>query len=123
MITLESTKIAFDTWRVSKAKVNTPIPKELWDMVKQLLPTYKKGEICKVLGISSRQIKSNCTPTSTTTDRELRSSQAIGNFVEAKPALNVGTAELVLKGTTKSLRLCLPTTALHEILPILGALL
>ncbi|MGD9153799.1 MAG: hypothetical protein PVG30_09180 [Gammaproteobacteria bacterium] len=94
MITLESTKIAFDTWRASKANINTPAPAELWGMVEQLLPTYKRSEICKALGISSHQIKSYCTAISATKDQVLQAPQAIGNFVEAMPALNVGVVEL-----------------------------
>ncbi len=124
MITLESTKIAFDTWRASKANINTPAPAELWGMVEQLLPTYKRAEICKALGISGHQIKSYCTATSTTGDQALQPTQAIGNFVEAMPApLNVGMAELTLRGKCNSLHLCIPTSALHEVLPMLGALL
>lgn len=123
MISLESAKIAFDKWRVSKANINTRAPTELWGMVDQLLPTYKRAEICKALGISSHQIKSYCTATSTTKDQVLQPQKSIGNFVEAMPALNVGMAELTLRGESKSLHLCLPTSALHEVLPMLGALL
>jgi len=123
MITLESAKIAFDRWRASKANINTAAPVELWGIVEQLLPTYKRAEICKVLGISGHQIKSYCKAISTTKEQVLQLAPAIGNFVEATPAANVGIVELALKGDSKSLHLCMPTAALQEILPVLGKLL
>ena len=126
MLTLESAKEAFARWRASKANINTKAPVELWSMVEQLLPTHKRAEICKALGISSHQIKSYCTASSATKDQVLQPPHAIGNFVEAMPALNIGMTgmtELTLKGSSKSLHLSLPTSALHEVLPILGSLL
>lgn len=122
MITLESARIAFDRWRASKAHINTPAPTELWDMVEQLLLTYKRAEICKVLGISGNQIKSYCIA-SATKDQELQPPQVLGSFIEATPALNIEMVELTLKGNSKSLHLSLPASALCDILPMLGKLL
>ncbi len=134
MITLESAKIAFDTWRASKANINTPAPAELWGMVEQLLPTYRRAEICKVLRISGHQIKSYCTATLPAKAQVLLPPKANGDFVEALPAqpiekphietvANTGMSELTVKGRFKSLHLCLPTIALRELLPVLGELL
>lgn len=123
MITLASTKLAFDAWRITKTNDKSPIPVELWDMVKQLLASYKQTEICKVLRISGNQIKTHCITPSITKGQAMQPSQAIGNFVEATPALNVGMTELILKGDSKSLHVALPISALHEVLPMLGALL
>lgn len=122
MITLESAKIAFDTWRASKANINTPAPAELWDMVEQLLLTYKRAEICKVLGISGHQIKAHCAEASKSQD--LQPVRPNGDsFVEAIQAPIAAMSELTLKGNSKSLHLCLPTSALCDILPIVGRLL
>ena len=123
MITLESAKQAFDTWRANKINTNTPIPVELWDMVDQLLPMHKKTELCKILGISSHQIQLHCTARSVTENRVSAPPEIIGDFIEATPPPSSGMAELTLKGESKSLHLCLSTSALSEILPMLGALL
>lgn len=123
MTTLESTKQAFDKWRAAKINVNTPAPVELWDMVKELLLNHKKSEICRMLRISGHQIQSHCTTASPTQSQALQPPRVVNNFVEATPSLTVGMAELTLKGDSKTLHLCLPTSALRDILPILGALL
>ncbi len=124
MIPLESVNIAFDIWRAAKTNTNTPVPAELWDMVRQILPVHKKSEICKVLRISGNQIKQHCAATPISKVQELQPLQSIGNdFIEAIPASNAGMSELTLKGNSKSLHLYLPTTALREVLPMLGELL
>ena len=124
MITLEFAKQAFDSWRANKANGNTQIPVKLWDMVRQLLLTHKKTKICRVLRISSNQIKRHCITTSIGKNEELRSPQADSrDFVEAIPTTTTAMSELTLKGNSKSLHLCLPTSALREILPVLVELL
>ena len=121
MITLESTKIAFDTWRTTRAHNNTPTPTKLWVMVGRLLLTHKKPEICNILRISNTQIKKHCVAIPTIKDKK---SQPAGNdFVEAVPLPTVGMSELTFSGSSKSLHLRLPTAALREVLPILGELL
>jgi hypothetical protein len=93
-------------------------------MVRFLLLAHKRSEICKVLCISGSQIKKHCAATSINKDQESQSLQSIGNdFVETIPAPSTGMSELILKGNSKSLHLCLPTTALREALSVLGALL
>lgn len=123
MITLESTKQAFEAWRKSRRNENTPTPTELWDMVNQLLPSHKRSEICKVLRISSNQIKTHCLATDV--DYGLAAMQSSSNnFVEATPTPTTNSmSELTIKGKSKSLHLCLPTAALSEVLPMLGGLL
>ena len=128
MTTLETTKIAFDAWRAAKTKTNTPVPTELWNMVSQLLLTYKRPDICRVLGISSDQIKQHCIAMPANKNHESHPIHlANNNFVEAIPALIAGksdeTAELTIKGEAKSLHLCLPSSMLRDVLPILGKLL
>jgi hypothetical protein len=124
MVTLESAKQAFDEWRATKRNINTPAPVELWDMVNRLLPTHKKSELCKVLAISSHQIQSHCTTDQMIDDQALTPSQPVEGFIEATPpAVNATMAELTLKEGSRSLHLCVPTTVLGEVLPMLGALL
>lgn len=124
MVTLESAKQAFEIWRANKPSINTPTPVELWDMVEHLLPNYKRGEIYKALGISCRQIQTNCRLGSIAKNQIATPPEVFSDFVEATPPpLNVGLAELTLKGDSKSLHLCLPVTALGNVLPMLGALL
>lgn len=131
MITLETTKIAFDTWRTTRAKSNTPIPMELWDMVKQLLAKHRRIEIYKTLGISSNQIKKHCeisSPLSVTAsnNQKIKEAQEIddSDFVTAIPLPASGSSsELTLKGSSRSLHLRLPTAALRDVLPIIGELL
>lgn len=129
MITLESTKIAFDTWRTTRAKSNTPTPRGLWDMVKQLLPEHRRTEIYKTLGISSNQIKKHCgisSPLSVTASNNQKETQEIddSDFVTAIPLPTIGSSsELTLKGSSRSLHLRLPTAALRDVLPIIGELL
>ena len=124
MITLELAKQAFDEWRATKVNINTPTPTELWDMVAELLPLHKKSELCKVLGISGHQIQSHCMVSSSSKDQPWQLPRVATDFVEATPpAVNVMMAELTLKGASKSLHICLPTTALGEVLPMLGPLL
>lgn len=124
MVTLESAKQAFEEWRVAKININTPTPAELWEMVNDLLLRHKKSELCKTLGISNHQIQSHCATSQLTDNRTSTSSYPVDGFVEATPAAsNVAIAELTLKGASKSLHLCLPTTSLSEVLPMLGALL
>ena len=123
MVTIESAQLSFDRWRSSKASSSAHIPEKLWDMVRQLLLTHKRAEICKALGVNSNQIKSHCATSSITKNQMPQPSQAIGDFVEATLPTNVGMAELTLKGQSKSLHLSLPTSTLREVLPILGALL
>lgn len=123
MITLESAKQAFDAWRMAKSHENTPTPAELWVMVSQLLPSYKRSEICKALRISSNQIKTHC-PAIDVNHELVPMQSSSNNFVEATPAPTASSmSELTLKGKSKSLHLCLPTTALSEVLPVLGKLL
>ena len=134
MITLESAKLAFDRWRTSKTNVNSATPAELWGMVDQLLLTHKRVDVCKVLGISGHQVKSNCTTISPT--KALPLPEVTGDFVEATPTqlieepsiavgtvANTGMSKLIVKGRFKSLHLCVPTAALREVLPMLGELL
>jgi len=128
MITLEFTKIAFDTWRAAKTKTNTPVPIELWDMVTQLLLTYKRPEICRVLGISSDQIKQHCIALSANKNNESHPIHSFDNdFVEAIPTLTSGIGdamvELTIKGEARLMHLSLPTSVLSEVLPVLGKLL
>jgi len=125
MITLETTKTAFDIWRATKTNSNTPTPTKLWNMVRHLLPTHKMARICKALHISGSQIKKHCIEISTS---EGQKPQFVDNdFVEALPlpisSSVASTSELTLKGSNKSLHICLPTSALREILPALGELL
>lgn len=121
MVTLETARLAFNNWRASKPNINTPAPNELWAMTMQLLQKHKQSEICKTLGISGRQIKSHCIAKQPVKNRN--SAQNIDDFVEAALPKNAGMAEINIKGSSKSLHLCLPVNALGEILPILGALL
>lgn len=124
MITLELARQAFDEWRARKININTPTPANLWDMVGQLLSTHKRSELCKVLGISGHQILSHCTASLIAEEQVRVPSKALSDFVEATPPpQNVGMAELTLKGQSKILHLCLPTTALCEVLSMLGPLL
>ena len=124
MITLESAKIAFDTWRAAKANSNTPIPTELWNMVRDLLLRHRKADICRILRIGSHQIKRHCvTPPSSRNKESQPTLPSSSDFVEAIPASNAGMSELTLKGNSKSLHLCFPTSTLCDILPIVGRLL
>ncbi len=124
MITLATTKQAINEWRASKINANTPIPEKIWGMVNQLLPIHTKSEIRKVLGISSNQMRLNCAGNFIVGNQASQSARIINEFVEATPpSLNVGMAQLTIKGGSKTLQLCLPTTALNEVLPTLGALL
>ena len=136
MITLESAKLAFDRWRTSKTNVNSATPTELWGMVDQLLLTHKRVKVCKVLGISGHQVKSNCTTISPTKAKASPLLEVTGDFVEATPTqfiedpsvevgavAKTGMSKLTVKGRFKSLHLCVPTAALREVLPMLGELL
>ena len=124
MVTLEATKQAFDKWRAAKTKGNAPVPSALWDMVEQLLSIHKISEICKILRISSKQIKAYCIAIPTNKNQELQSLQSNGDeFVETISTISTGMSELTIKGNSKSLHLCLPTSALREVLPVLGDLL
>ncbi|MFO8066083.1 MAG: hypothetical protein R6U11_00740 [Bacteroidales bacterium] len=123
MITLETTKKAFDAWRTTKPHTSSPVPLKLWEMVDLLLSTHKMSKVCKTLGIRYQQIRLHCKAVSLTKNQFLQP-KAMNEFIEAKPpALSVGMAELTLKGEFKSLHLCLPASALCEVLPILGSLL
>ena len=125
MTTLATTKQVIDEWRTAKINSNTPIPKKIWSMVEQLLLVHTKSEIRKALGITSGQIRSHCVVNLPIGNQAAQSAiRAVNNFVEATPPpLNIGMAELTIKGDSKTLQLRLPATALSEVLPILGAFL
>lgn len=141
MTTLGTTKIAFDNWRAERINASVPFPANLWDRVKQLLETHKKTEICKTLGLSGSQIKKHCkenptlkkaTESDTASMSNLRPQQipVCDDFVTATSApqsLDVPAKEsmsmLTLTGSNKTLRLSIPTSALPDVLPALGALL
>lgn len=132
MPTLASTKTAFETWRAARANTATPIPAKLWDMVKHLLPTHKQSKICKVLRLSGSQIKKYCNVnTAVNNQKVMKKSQELqssteNDFVTAMPLPITGDAsmsELTLKGSSRSLHLRLPTSALRDVLSMLGELL
>lgn len=54
-ITLESTRAAFDQWRLSKSAKSEKIPDYLWDMVKSLTRHSNACKIRKFLGITREQ--------------------------------------------------------------------
>lgn len=54
---LEKVGSAFDSWRASRRDNHSPIPEELWSMVKTIYPHYSRGSICLRLGLSSAQLK------------------------------------------------------------------
>lgn len=129
MVTLESTKAAFSKWRATRSNSSSPIPEKLWDMIRQLLQTHKRSEICKILHISGGQIKKHCdivTPAKNLVDNKKAKAQvSTNNFVAAIPApitAEKSTSELIFKCGAKSLQLNLPTSALCDVLPIFGEL-
>jgi hypothetical protein len=124
MMTLESASEKFATWRATKTNKNTAVPPELWNMVRDLLSTYKGAELCKVLGISSAQIKRHCAKEPTLKKQELLHQLTNSDdFVEAIAAPTNVMSEVTIQGPSRSLHLCLPTSALREVLPVLGELL
>ncbi len=141
MITLETAKIAFDTWRIERSNTSVPFPTTLWDMVKQLLSAHKKTEICKTLHISSNQIKRSCAEnlgsgqasnslTASKINSQPQQIPTCGDFVAATPApqsFDPPTKEimsvLTLTSSNKTLQLSIPISALPDVLPAFGALL
>jgi hypothetical protein len=137
MITLESTKTAFEAWRATRTNKSSPIPTKLWDMVKHLLLKHKKSEIYKALQLSSKQVKKHCSidiksihsiDNSQKATNKPRMQQIVANedfvLTALLPITNEASmSELTLKGNAKSLQLRLPTSALCGILPMLGQLL
>lgn len=135
MITLKSTKTAFEAWRAARANTAMPIPAKLWGMVKHLLSIHQKTKICKTLRLSGGQIKKHCTASAIAKNKKvIQQSQAPktppnNDFVTAMPlpaaksTIEKSTSELILKGSSKSLHLSIPTAALCDVLPVLGELL
>ncbi len=141
MITLESTKIAFDAWRAERCNTSIPFPATLWDMARQLLKTHGKAEVCKTLRISSSQIKKHCEEnlalsqapnngTARMLNSQSRQIPACDDFVVATSAphsfdspVKESMSMLILTGSNKTLQLSIPTSALSNVLPTLGALL
>ena len=133
MKTLESVKIAFETWRATRPSISSPIPKKLWDMVEDLLPIHKKSKICKILRLSGSQIKKHCnicakhpSVTEKNATSQILNSLADNDFVKAvSPPIHNQTSmsELTLKLRTASLQLRLPTYALSEVLSMVRKLL
>ena len=138
MITLRSTKKAFEAWRAARANTATPIPAKLWEMVQHLLLTHQKSIVCKVLRLSGGQIKKHCNASINSIGGAISNNKKVikkslaqktsddNDFVTAMPLPIAGkssTCELTLKGISKSLHLCLPISALRDILPMLGELL
>ena len=140
MITLESTKIAFATWRAKRANSAEPIPAKLWKMVDSLLLTQKPFMICKPLGLSWSQSRKHCSNFPSAINKQRRNKkittrpQALktsptNDFVTAVPLpvakspIEKSTSELILKGSSKSLHLFIPTAALRDVLSVLGELL
>lgn len=133
MKTLESAKIAFEAWRAARPGISSPIPKKLWDMVEDLLPTHKKSKICKILHLSGSQIKKHCNIcaehpgiTGKNATSRILKNLADNDFVKAVPPPihnQTSMSELTLKLRTASLQLRLPTYALSEILLMVRKLL
>ena len=124
MTTLEATKKAFDSWRITRVHSTSPIPAELWGMVKNLLSTHKISAICKVLHLSNSQIKNHCIRSSIKNPPQLLTGQSLSNdFVEAKPLTFPEMCELTFKTDSKSLSLSLPVSSLRETLLIFEKLL
>lgn len=141
MTTLETAKIAFDTWRAERINTHVPFPATLWEMARQLLETHKKTEVYKTLRISSHQIKRFCKENLPL--RQVPSNNAAGvihsqpqqistsdDFVAATPASQGFDSPnkkmmsmLTLTSNNKTLQLSFPTSALADVLPALGALL
>lgn len=108
---LEEVRQAFNSWRLNKANISEPIPTNLWNMVKELCPHYKKSIICKKLHISSSQFKTHCISNTTT--------KIDDGFIETLiPPLN-HPCELILQGKYKTLSIKIPTQQLAMVLPIL----
>lgn len=115
MHTLEETNLAFSAWRSTKAGHGGKIPENLWDMVKELVPHYKKSHICKELHISGAQFNKRLHLMSK------RTSYKNVGFAEALlPKLpQADLCELVLQGSHKVLTIKLPVSHLAFILPLM----
>jgi len=55
-LTIEEVEQAFTDWRTNKSG-NPPIPEGLWDQVKILLSTYRRGEVLRRLRLTIQQAR------------------------------------------------------------------
>ena len=55
-LTIEEVEQAFTDWRTNK-NGNPPIPEDLWDQVKILLSTHRRGEVLRRLRLTTQQAR------------------------------------------------------------------
>lgn len=113
-LTLEAVESAFIDWRASRKSRSESIPQELKDMVRQLIPHYKKSHICKALGLSGGQLKQVASSALLKSNPVSESDQ----FIQAALPMT-SYCEFSITGDSKTLTCKLPVQDLQKVLPLM----
>jgi len=113
-LTLEHVKSEFAHWRLTR-KSKKHIPEHLINMLRQLLPHYKKTKICRELSLSGAQLKKFIAQT----DKNV----FIPNdgFIAATLPSVLPMCELSITGNRKTLTVKFSTEQLQHLLPLMVA--
>jgi len=118
MYKLEDVVSAFELWRVSRVSRREPIPDKLWDMVKELIPHYKKAAIQKALKVSGGQFNHRCGIVVQKTAVPVNDGFAVGLFSPGDVFQN-SFCEITLKGMQRNLQIKLPINHISHVLSLM----
>jgi len=112
-VTLESVKQAFDKWRGTKPRANTPTPQYLWDMAKILLTDINPDVLRATLKITRVQMQKYLLSTSKNTSIPVRKS----DFVALKPPVKEVHCDIVIQHVEgHEMHLCIGQTLLQQVI-------
>ena len=113
-MTLDELSQEFAAWRLNKLTRYERIPKSLWEKVRNLQTEYSPNKLCSTLGISWAQLKRQ--PVSIPPKNG--NQQESQDFIETRFPLNgAGICEITIQGSTRSVLIKIPQTALVALLP------